>query len=62
MLWCRAPLYEKCHLGHKGDLGVTSRISGVVGERAQVILVWMRIFGVENISYPWRLGVMRVWP
>ena len=35
---------------------------GAVGERAQVILVWMRALGVGNTSYPWRLGVMRIRP
>ena len=41
---CRAPLLEECpqHHGHKGDLGVTPAICGAIGERAQVILVWVR--------------------
>ena len=41
---CRAPLLEKCpqHHGHKGDPEVTPGTCGAIGERAEVILVWMR--------------------
>ena len=35
---------------------------GAIGERAQVILVWVRARGVGNVSHPWRLGVMRIRP
>ena len=44
---CRAPLLEECpqHHGHKGDLGVTPGTCGAIGERAQVILVWVRAPG-----------------
>jgi hypothetical protein len=33
---------------------------GADGEKAQVILVWVRAPGVVNASYPRGLGVMRV--
>ena len=44
---CRAPLLEEWlqHHGHKGDPGVTPRTYGAIGERAQVILVWVRARG-----------------
>ena len=54
---CRTPLHEECpqHHGHKGDPGVTPRTCGAIGERAQVILMWVRVLGVENTTHPWRL-------
>ena len=44
---CRAPLLGECpqHHGHKGDPGVTPETCGTIGERAQVILVWVRAPG-----------------
>jgi hypothetical protein len=41
---CCAPLHEECleHHVHKGDLEVTPGTWGAIGERAQVILVWVR--------------------
>jgi hypothetical protein len=41
---CRAPLHKGCpkHHGHKGDPGVTLGTCGAGGEKAQVILVWVR--------------------
>ena len=44
---CRAPLLEECpqHHGHKGDPGMTPETCGAIGERAQVILVWVRAPG-----------------
>jgi hypothetical protein len=61
---CRAPLHEECHkhLGHKRNHGVTLGTCGANGERAQVILVWLRASGVGNTSHPLRLRVPRVWP
>jgi hypothetical protein len=62
---CRAPLHEECpkhHHGHKGDPGVTPETCGAVGERVQVILVWVRAPGVGNVSHPQRLGVTRIRP
>ena len=47
------------HHGHKGDPGVTPGTCGAGGERAQVILVWVRAPGVGNASHPQRLGGMR---
>ena len=65
-LWtlCRAPLHEECpkHHGHKGHPGVTPGTCADVGERAQVILVWVRAPGIGNASHPWRLGGTRVGP
>ena len=60
-LW---PLHMECpkRQGHKGDPGMTPGTCGAVGERAQVILVWVRAPGVGNASHPQRLGVMRVRP
>ena len=42
-----ALLLEKCpqHHGHKGDPEVTPETCGAIGERAQVILVWVRVLG-----------------
>jgi transposase InsO family protein len=61
---CRAPLHKGCpkHQGHKGDPGVTPGTCGAGGEKAQMILVWVRAPGVGNASHPRRLGVMRVRP
>jgi hypothetical protein len=60
----RAPLQKGCpkHHGHKGDPGVTPRTCGASGEKAQMILVWVRTPGVGNASYPRGLGVMGVKP
>ena len=56
---CRAPFHEECpkHHGHKGNPGVTPGTCGAIGERAQVILVWVRAPGIGNASHPRRLGV-----
>jgi hypothetical protein len=45
---CRAPLHGECpqHHGHKGDPGVTHGTCGAIGERDQVILMWVRAPGV----------------
>jgi hypothetical protein len=50
------------HQGHKEDPGVTPGTCGAGGEKAQVILVWVRAPGVGNASHPRRLGVMRKRP
>ena len=47
------------HHGHKGDPGVTPGTCGADGEKAQVILVWVRVPGVGNTSHPRGLGSMR---
>ena len=61
---CRVTLHAECpkHHGHKGDTGVTPGTCGAIGERAQVILVWLRAPGFENASHPQRLEVTRVRP
>jgi hypothetical protein len=41
---------------------VTPGTYGANGEKAQVILVWVRAPGVGNASHPRGLGVMRVRP
>jgi hypothetical protein len=45
---CHAPLHEECpqHHGHKGDPGVTPGTCDAIGERDQVILMWVRAPGV----------------
>ena len=48
------------HHGHKGNPEVTLGTCGVIGERAQVTLVWVRTQGISNISHSRRLGVTRV--
>jgi hypothetical protein len=50
------------HHGHKGDPRVTPGTCGAGGEKAQVILVWVRAPGVGNASHPRGLGVMRIRP
>ena len=52
---------EECpqHHGHKGDAGVTLGTCGANGERAQMILVWMRTWSIGNAFHLWRLGVTR---
>ena len=46
-------LHEEClqHHGHKGDPGVTLGTCSAIGERAQVILMWVRALGIENASH-----------
>ena len=44
--------------GYKGDHGMATNTCGVVGEKAQVILVWMRAPSVGNASHPQGLRVM----
>ena len=62
--FCRPPLHEDYpqHHRYKGDPGMTPRIYGAIGKRAQVILVWVRAPGFGNTSHPRRLGVTRVRP
>jgi hypothetical protein len=61
---CRAPLHKGClkHHGHKGDPGETPGTCGAGGEKALVILVWVRAPGVGNASQPRGLGGMRKKP
>ena len=62
-LYC-APLHKECpqHHGHKGDPIVTPGTCDAVGERAQVILVWVKAPGIGNATHPRRLGDTRVRP
>lgn len=59
---CRPPSYEGCpkHHGHKENLGVTLMTYGAGGERAQVILMWLRAPSVGNASHPQRIIVINV--
>jgi hypothetical protein len=61
---CCALFHYGCpkHHGHKGDPEVTLGTCGAGGEKAQVILVWVRARGFGNASHPRGLGVMRVRP
>jgi hypothetical protein len=45
---CRAPLHKECpqYHGRKGGPEVTPGTCGVIGERDQVILVWVRAAGI----------------
>ena len=53
---CCAPLYEEClqHQMHKEDYGVMPETCGIIGDKIQVNLLWMRALGIGNVSYPWR--------
>ena len=42
--------------------GVTPGTYGADGEKAQVILKWVRALSVGNASHPRELGVMRIRP
>ena len=42
--------------------GVTLGTCGAIGERAQLILVWVRAPGCGNASHPQELGVTRIRP
>jgi hypothetical protein len=61
---CYAPLHEECpkYHGHKEDLGMTLKICGASGEKAQMILVWVKVPSVGNASNTQRLGITRVNP
>ena len=61
IFWCRTPLHEECpqHHGHKGN---PTRTCGAIGERAQVILGWMKALDVGNASQPQRIRGTRVRP
>ena len=50
---CRASLHEECpkHHGHKGDPRGTPRTCGAVGEKAQMILLWVKASGDGNASH-----------
>jgi hypothetical protein len=45
---CRAFFHKECpqHHGRKGDPGVTPETCDAIGERDQVILVWVRAPGI----------------
>ena len=49
------PHHEECpqHHGHKGDPGVTPGTCAAIGERAQLILVWVKTPSIGNASELW---------
>ena len=50
-------------MGIRGNLEyVTPETCGTIGERTQVIIVWVKAPRVKNASHPHRLGVTRVRP
>ena len=59
---CHAPLLQECpqYHGHKGEPKVTPGTCGAIGERIQVILLWVRAPGRGIASHPQELGVTRV--
>ena len=61
---CCAPFHKDFpkHHGQKGDPGVILGTCDADGEKAQVILVWLRAPRVGNASHPQGLVVMRVRP
>jgi len=63
VVYC-APLHKRCHkqYGHKRDPIVTPGICRANGERAQMIIVWVRAPGVGNASHPQEQEVMRIKP
>ena len=62
LLYYCAFLYEECTKphGHMGNLGVTPGICGDVGERAQLIMKWVKAPCVRNGSHSRRLRVTKV--
>jgi hypothetical protein len=46
----------------QGDPGVTPETCGADGEKAQVILVWVKAPGVGNATHLRGLGIMKVRP
>ena len=54
---CCTHLHEECpkHHGHKGDPGVTPETCGAIGERTQVILLWVRAPGILWVPYGVRI-------
>ena len=59
-----AHVHKEClqHHGHKGDPGVTPGTCGAIGEKDQLIIVWVMAPCVQNVFHPRRLGIMRVKP
>ena len=49
-------------MGTKGDPIMPPGTCGAIGERAHVILVWLRAPDVENASHSRKLEVIRVRP
>ena len=54
LLSCYAPLFEEClqDHGHKRDPEVTFKAFDVVAQKAEVILVWVKVLGIENAYHP----------
>lgn len=61
---CYAPLHEYCtkYHSHNGDPKATPATCGVIGEKTQVMLMWVSVKGVGHPSHQWIVRFTRVRP